>query len=463
MAEALPFLEEDLTCIICCDVYINPVTLKCSHSLCEKCLQEFWRTQDVIQCPVCRKECSPDEPTKSLAFKSLCESFKTRKPTADPEDICQEHKEKLKLFCFEDKKPICVVCYTSKKHENHKCSPVEEAVVTVKEDLKERIEKLQVTLGKLKKAQDSYMKQDELIELKDVLQLFQEHNSVEENRIKKEFEKLHQFLKDEEDKWIRTMRKVVKYQDVKTRSRLEQLSKQISALSEQVAAVWQDLEAENITLLQNYTENIQRLQCPSFPKTSLEIKKYQHHPTQTMIFTTWVKMQKLVEKAPVMLDPNTASYKLLVSKDCYSVQHVKKKVSVPENPERLHLGVLASQGFSSGLHCWDVEVGDNDHWTLGVVGATVYKKRPFIMDPRSRFWCFRYVDGIYRKSNKPFKHNERPYIIRLQLDFDKGELKFIDSFRNKSLCTFTGGFSEKVFPYFCTGDLDKPLNLYPGK
>lgn len=132
MAEALAFLEEDLTCVICCDVYIDPVTLKCSHSLCEKCLQEFWSTQDVIQCPVCRKECSPEEPTKSLAFKSLCESFKTRKPTAVPEDICQEHKEKLKLFCFEDKKPICVVCYTSKKHENHKCSPVEEAVVTVK-------------------------------------------------------------------------------------------------------------------------------------------------------------------------------------------------------------------------------------------------------------------------------------------------------------------------------------------
>lgn len=63
-------------------------------------------------------------------------------------------------------------------------------------------------------------------------------------------EKLHQFLKDEEEKWIRTMRKEVKSQDVKTRSRLEQLSKQISGLSEQVAAVWQDLEAENITLLQ---------------------------------------------------------------------------------------------------------------------------------------------------------------------------------------------------------------------
>ncbi len=132
MAEALSYLEEDLTCLICCDIFTDPVTLKCSHSLCEECLQRFWRTQDVPQCPVCCKKCSHDEPTKSLAFRALCESSKKRKPTAVSGDVCPEHKEALKLFCFEDQQPICVVCYTSKKHENHKCSPVDEAAGNLK-------------------------------------------------------------------------------------------------------------------------------------------------------------------------------------------------------------------------------------------------------------------------------------------------------------------------------------------
>ncbi|KAL0196541.1 hypothetical protein M9458_010113, partial [Cirrhinus mrigala] len=150
---------------------------------------------------------------------------------------------------------------------------------------------------------------------------------------------------------------------------------------------------------------------------------------------------------PVTLDPDTASKKLQVSEDCTSVQYVEMKLHVSDNPKRLYVGVLASQGFSSGVHCWDVEVSDNDHWTLGVVGETVNRKKLYKMDPKSCFWCFRYVDGEYKKGNKPCRNiedDERPSIIRLQLDFDKGELRFIDSFRNRSLCTYTGGFPEKV-------------------
>nr|XP_001345023.1 zinc-binding protein A33-like [Danio rerio] len=452
MADALSFLEEDLSCLICCDVFTDPVTLKCSHSLCENCLKSFWKTQDVLQCPVCRKECSPDEPTKSLAFRALCESFKTRKPTAVSGDVCPQHKETLKLFCFEDKQPICVVCYTSKKHENHKCSPVEEAAGNLKADLKMQMDKLQVTLDDLKKTHESCMEQAENIMEK------------EEIQIKKEFEKLHQFLKDEEDKWIKALKKQIKPQDGKFKARIKHLSTQITDLSERMAALWQDMEAENIPFLQNYSDTLQKLKHSSVEKRPAEAEKYQHHSPQTMIFTTWARMQNLVEQPPVILDPNTASSKQWVSADCTSVQYVLKKVHMCDNPKRLFLGVLASQGFNSGLHCWDVEVRDNNHWTLGVVGETVYRKRLYRMDPKSRFWCFRFVDGKFKKGNNPGKaidENKRPNIIRVQLDFEKGELRFIDPFRNKNLCTFTGGFPERVFPYFCSGDLATPLNIFP--
>lgn len=194
MSDALSFLEEDLTCLICCDIFTDPVTLKCSHSLCSECLQRFWTTQEVPQCPVCRKECSHDEPTKSLAFKALCESFKSGKLRAVSGDVCPLHKEALKLFCYDDKQPICVVCYTSKKHENHKCSPVEEAVEDLKvgevwnliwlsfgvfkliikslikslwfqENVKEQMDKMQVILDDHKKAHKSCVEKAELIKV----------------------------------------------------------------------------------------------------------------------------------------------------------------------------------------------------------------------------------------------------------------------------------------------------------
>ncbi len=86
--------------------------------------------------------------------------------------------------------------------------------------------------------------------LKEMLKLFQEHTNEEENKIKKEFEKLHQFLKDEEEKQIRSLRKEMDPQDQNLKSIIEELSKQISDLSDRMAAVWQDMEAENLTFLQ---------------------------------------------------------------------------------------------------------------------------------------------------------------------------------------------------------------------
>lgn len=127
--------EEAVICPICVDVFQDPVSLKCTHSLCNRCLQEYWNTQETLQCPVCRKHCSSDEPTMSLAFTSLCENFKSRKSTSPSGEICPEHDEKLKLFCFEDKQPICVVCFTSKKHKNHQCAPIVEAVEDLKVNL----------------------------------------------------------------------------------------------------------------------------------------------------------------------------------------------------------------------------------------------------------------------------------------------------------------------------------------
>ncbi|KAL1275291.1 hypothetical protein QQF64_034914 [Cirrhinus molitorella] len=193
----------------------------------------------------------------------------------------------LKLFCFEDQQPICVVCYTSKKHENHKCSPIDEAAGNLKGDLKTQIGRLQETLEKLRKALERCGKQAELSK---------EHTSKDENQIKKEFEKLHQFLRDEEEKQIRSLRKEKERQNGKLKARMKELSKQISDLSERMAAIWQDMEAENITFLQNYGDTLKRLKRLSVANTNPEQEEYQHHHIQTMIFTTWARMQNLVEQ-----------------------------------------------------------------------------------------------------------------------------------------------------------------------
>ena len=73
-----------------------------------------------------------DNPPISLTIKNLCETFlqeRSQRASAGSEVLCSLHSEKLKLFCLEDKQPVCVVCRDSKKHTGHKFHPIDEAAL----------------------------------------------------------------------------------------------------------------------------------------------------------------------------------------------------------------------------------------------------------------------------------------------------------------------------------------------
>ena len=126
MASKLSPSEDNISCPVCCDVFKDPVLLGCSHSFCKNCLQVLWK-QGSQECPVCRGKSSTENPPCNRALKDLCEAFLQERARSDV--LCSLHSEKLKLFCQEDKQPICLVCQTSKKHKGHDCCPIEEAAV----------------------------------------------------------------------------------------------------------------------------------------------------------------------------------------------------------------------------------------------------------------------------------------------------------------------------------------------
>ena len=130
MASSSFLPEEDLSCPVCCDIFTNPVLLSCSHSFCKACLQEYWKKRESRECPLCRRRSSRPEPPCNLVLKNLCESFlqeRCQRASAGSEVLCSLHSEKLKLYCLDDKQPVCWVCQTSKKHTDHRFRPIDEA------------------------------------------------------------------------------------------------------------------------------------------------------------------------------------------------------------------------------------------------------------------------------------------------------------------------------------------------
>ena len=170
------------------------------------------------------------------------------------------------------------------------------------------------------------------------------------------------------------------------------------------------------------------------------------------------------------LDPNTAHPHLILSEDLTSVIYSNETQQLPDNPERFDywVNVLGSEGFHSGTHCWDVEVGDKTYWTVGIMTEFAGRKGD-IGQSRGR-WFVNYNHGEYRamsttfawvfhsKAGSPIRVEQKLQRIRVQLDCDRGKVFFYDPDNDTHLYTFKNTFTERVFPYFST---ISPLRILP--
>ncbi|XP_041092781.1 zinc-binding protein A33-like isoform X2 [Polyodon spathula] len=434
MAANTSRLEEELSCAVCCEIFKDPITLRCNHSFCKACLDRYWQDKKIKQCPVCRKVSPGPQLPVDFRLRNIVESFlkeHRQKPTGI---FCSLHDEKLKLFCVDDNKAVCVVCQTSEKHENHKFQPVEEAARDYK-----------------KQAQQT------------------------ERQIKEEFEKLHQFLRDEEKARIAALRGEEEQKGKLLEDKLENITREIATLSNTITDLERELKAEVVSFLQSYKDTKRRaertLQDPQCVSGAL-IDVAEH--LGSLKYKVWEKMLGIVQHTPVTLDPNTAHPALILSEDLTSVRHSDDRQQLPDNPERFHpcVNMLGSEGFTSGKHCWEVEVGNKTDWTLGVTKESSKRKGGIKLNPEEGYWVIALRDGdrysAYISPVTQLTLENKPQKIRVQLDCDGGKVAFFDASDMRPIFTFKERFTERMFPYFSpylnkNGKNSAPLKICPVK
>ncbi|XP_038672913.1 butyrophilin subfamily 3 member A1-like [Scyliorhinus canicula] len=170
----------------------------------------------------------------------------------------------------------------------------------------------------------------------------------------------------------------------------------------------------------------------------------------------------------VTLDVETANSELEVSEDLKSLRWTRTQRSLPDTRKRFTYWecALGSEGFTSGRHYWEVEVTGNSRWSLGVATESVERKEWVSLRPKTGFWTIgRYQDQIYIKSSPEsrLRVGQIPGKVGVYLSYESGTVSFYNVDTKSHLHTFTGNkFTEKLYPFFRTWDVNKWLRICSG-
>uniref|UniRef100_A0A3Q3DHR3 Tripartite motif-containing protein 35-like n=1 Tax=Hippocampus comes TaxID=109280 RepID=A0A3Q3DHR3_HIPCM len=448
-------LEDELSCPVCCEIFKEPVVLKCSHSFCRACLQQFWNKKAARrECPICRRKCSLTEPTVSLALKNVADTFlreQRRQPDgpgapglsggradAQQEVRCDAHGEVLKLFCLDDLQVLCCVCHTSKKHQGHRVCPLEEGAHDLKEELKKDLIPLKKNLRRLYEAKQEC--DDTTVHIKNQTQ-------ATEQQLRGDFEQLRDFLQKEETARLAAVQQEAEEKKELVRKKADGLTRDILTFSHAVIAVENEIASADVLFLQ--PEKV--------PGALINVAKH----VSSLKYHIWEKMVEVVQYYSW----------LSISKDLTCVANSGSLQQLPDNPERFghFVFALGSEGFTSGRHAWEVEVGDKEDWMLGVVKESIDRKGRISGCPEGGFWMISHYEGEYSamtRPSTPLRVEAELSRVRVQLDYDAGKVIFSNPVSMTPIYTFTDFFADKMYPFFCpganiNGNNPNPLKICP--
>ncbi|XP_042190360.1 E3 ubiquitin-protein ligase TRIM62-like [Callorhinchus milii] len=429
-------LKDEITCSICLQLFIYPVTLNCLHSFCLRCVQDHLKhklSSDNYTCPECHTEfvdkprlfknaelatkveqmskCQERRPVCDYCFEEdvpavmgciQCETFfcvthlrphsekATLKDHAlmDPSETtslrkCVDHKETLKLYCKEDRACICTLCSIIGQHKKHTILTFEEAKSEVQLTFTEKLKELNMRRTKTEEAVKCLreMNSHALAAYAGYLEKAVQHYKEMKSLIEDDEQQTLLFI--EAERQAATM-----YIEVQTKEWVEELDDLTRTI-------------QQINTILNQSDSFRFLKganCNEYRINSL-LKKMSPVTHETVVddgkltsliksiskkFNSLSKQDTSVRKAlltlkdatTVTLDPVTANENLILSEDRTIVRYTDEIQKSPYSPKRFDdtLYVLGSEGFTFGIHYWELVVKSKSDWEVGAAYTSMPRK-----------------------------------------------------------------------------------------
>ncbi|XP_055988123.1 E3 ubiquitin-protein ligase TRIM38-like [Sorex fumeus] len=429
---AVEDMREEATCPICLELMTEPVMIECGHIYCHSCIMKNLENQQQqspsvgnFQCPVCRAQFERKNIRPSKQLRNLIDIIKKM----EQENLCEEHGEKLNLFCEDDGQLICWCCERSTQHKGHRTVLAADACQGYKENFQKSLthlrkleEKNKEWLGNIREQITNFQGFHMILEMEEKSYLW---------RLENEEEQVLQRLKNSE---------------TKLEKQSQELNKHIQELERKCQGSAQDLLQD----VRNTLERISAMRLNAPEDVSLDTHSLPHLDS---IFSQLFKLFE-TDIVTLTLDPDTAHNNLKVDQDVNTVFGGRPQVK-QDTPTRFKdlPCVLGCETFTSGKYYFKIHFQQGSWWDIGVCLENVPRDNDMRRDPESGFWAIRYCrdDGSVALTSPvtPLFLKDVSF-IGVFLDYEAGLVSFYDLDTVSHIFTIPkASFSEPIKPYFC--------------
>uniref|UniRef100_A0A8C8RH84 RING-type E3 ubiquitin transferase n=1 Tax=Pelusios castaneus TaxID=367368 RepID=A0A8C8RH84_9SAUR len=390
-------IQEETKCPIYLEYLTDPVTIHCGHNLCRSCITQHWETwQELatgpLSCPNCRKRIQKESLRNNYQLANIVEKIKELDFRDEKWNLCGRRNRALDLFCEEDGKAVCVVCWRSPEHRSHMVLLIEEAA-----------------------------------------QKYKVGNSGSRKELGGEIEM-----------------SLCDY-------RRGLLTPSLLCLCHWVwcspSSGRRELQLCSALGAQHRGSS---LGSRTVPARVGQLGSKRNGPSLTQGLAL-PQCSDSLSPVTVTLDPDTAHPQLVLSEDRKTMRRGSTRQDLPNNPERFDTEscVLGCEGFTSGIHCWEVEVGES-----------VRRKGRISFSPEGGIWAVgRWWRGKFQALTSfltPLPQSRGPSRIWVCLDCERGQVTFSNAGEDDPIFTFlpdsvSGG---TIRPWFWVGP-GSQLSLCP--
>ncbi|XP_037244490.1 butyrophilin subfamily 1 member A1-like isoform X10 [Falco rusticolus] len=167
----------------------------------------------------------------------------------------------------------------------------------------------------------------------------------------------------------------------------------------------------------------------------------------------------------IVVDWDTAHPYLSIAGDkkSFTYQSQVQKVTLHEGSFDSSVCVLGSEGFSSGKHYWEVDVGKCSDWDLGVARKSAPRKGRITLSPKEGFWALGLSVKFCWARTDPWTQlevQENPRKVGVFLNCEEKTLTFFNVTNMSVMFTFQDcAFSEAVYPFFKNSHRESTIRI----